>query len=148
FSPDGTIMYHTRSHERLIYAYDVDPETGAVSNERVFAHYDASAGIPDGSTVDSEGYLWSAHWAGWRVTRFAPDGRVDRVIEMPVKTLTSCAFGGDDLATLYVTSASIDFANGRWIYMSDDGFAASPLAGAIFAIDVGVRGIAEPAFEG
>ncbi len=148
FSPDGTIMYHTRSHERLIFAYDDDPQTGAASNERVFARYDASAGIPDGSTVDSEGYLWSTHWAGWRVTRFAPDGRVDRVIEKPVKTVTSCAFGGDDLATLYVTSASIDFADGKWIYMSDEDFAAKPLAGAIFAIDVGVRGIAEPAFEG
>ncbi|MGH8104439.1 MAG: SMP-30/gluconolactonase/LRE family protein [bacterium] len=148
FSPDGTIMYHTRSHERLIYAYDVDREAGTASSERIFARYDVSDGIPDGSAVDSEGYLWSTHWAGWRVTRFAPDGRIERVIKMPVKTLTSCAFGGDDLATLYVTSASIEFADGKWIYMNDDGFTANPLAGAIFAIDVGVRGIAEPAFAG
>ena len=102
--------------------------------------------MPDGSTVDAEGYLWSAHWGGWRITRYAPDGRVDRVVEMPVKNPTSCAFGGAAMETLFVTSASIEFENGRWVYMDEAGFAAAPLAGGLFAIETGIRGLREPAF--
>jgi xylono-1,5-lactonase len=148
FSPDGTVMYHTSSHDRTIFAYDIDPDTGTASNRRVFVRMDPADGIPDGSTVDAEGFLWSTHWGGWRVTRFAPDGSVDRVIEMPVKALTSCAFGGPDLTTLFVTSASIDLTPAGFVYMSDEQFDADPLAGAIFAVDVGVRGLPEPAFRG
>ena len=147
FSPDGSTMYHTSSHDRIIYAYDIDPGTGAASNRRIFVRIDPATGIPDGSTVDAEGFLWSTHWGGWRVTRFAPDGRVDRVVKMPVQALTSCAFGGDDLSTLYVTSASIDFAAGGWLYTSEEEFAANPILGGIFAVEVGVRGLPEPAFR-
>ena len=146
FSPDGRIMYHTCSHERVIHAYDVAQDSGQVANRRVFATIDASAGVPDGSTVDAEGYLWSTHWGGWRVTRYAPDGRVDREIKMPVKSVTSCAFGGETMDTLFVTTASIENDNGRWVFMDDAGFAAAPMTGGIFAIDVGVRGLPEPAF--
>jgi sugar lactone lactonase YvrE len=117
FSPDGRIMCHTCSHERIINAYDLDPVTGNVSNRRVFATIDRSAGVPDGSTVDAEGYLWSTHWGGWRITRYAPDGSVDREIEMPGKSVTSCAFGGTNMETLFVTTASVEFDNGRWIFM-------------------------------
>jgi len=147
FSPDGRTMYHTCSHERVINAYDVAPDSGEVSNRRVFATIGAGAGVPDGSTVDAEGYLWSTHWGGWRITRYAPDGRVDREIEMPVKSVTSCAFGGEDMETLFVTTASIENDNGRWVFMDDAGFAAAPMTGGIFAIDVGVRGLPEPAFR-
>ena len=147
FSPDGRIMYHTLSHERIIHAYDVDPGTGEVSNRRIFAIIDPSAGVPDGSTVDSQGYLWTTHWGGWRITRYAPDGRVDRKIEMPAKNVTSCAFGGENMDTLFVTTASIEFDNGRWVFMNDAGFAATPIAGGIFAIEVGVQGLPEPAFR-
>ena len=84
FSPDGRIMYHSCSHERTIHAYDVDLASGRLSNRRVFVVVDAIEGVPDGSTVDAEGYLWSTHWGGSCVTRYAPDGRVDRKIEMPV----------------------------------------------------------------
>jgi sugar lactone lactonase YvrE len=108
---------------------------------------DPRAGVPDGSTVDSEGYVWTAHWGGWRVTRYAPDGRIDREIEMPVKNVTSCAFGGSNLDTLFVTTASIEFDNHRWLFLDDAGFASAPLAGAIFALHVGVRGLPEPAFR-
>src|SRR5882724_1685115 len=146
FSPDGRIMYHTCSHERVIHAYDVAQDSGQVSNRRVFATIDASAGVPDGSTVDAEGYLWSTHWGGWRITRYAPDGRVDREIEMPVKSVTSCAFGGEAMDTLFVTTASIEFDDGRWVFMDDAGFAAAPMTGGLFAIEVGVRGLPEPAF--
>ena len=133
-------MYHTRSHERAIYAYDLAIDTGLAHNPRVFATVEVEAGVPDGSTVDAEGYLWSTHWGGWRITRYAPDGHVDRVIRVPVKSPTSCAFGGEAMDTLFVTSASIEFQNGRWIYMDDAGFAAAPIAGGIFSIEVGVRG--------
>jgi sugar lactone lactonase YvrE len=146
FSPDGRVMYHTCSHERVINAYNIEATTGRASNRRVFATIDPSVGVPDGSTVDAEGYLWSTHWGGWRITRYAPNGSIDREIEMPVKNVTSCAFGGDKMETLFVTTASIEFADGRWVYLDDAGFDATPLAGGIFAIDVGVRGIPEPVF--
>jgi len=146
FSPDGRIMYHTCSHEGVINAYDIDPGTGQASNRRVFARIDPAAGVPDGSTVDAEGYLWTTHWGGWRVTCYAPDGRIDREIPIPVKNVTSCAFGGVNMDTLFVTTASAENDNGRWVYMDEAGFAAAPLTGGIFAIDVGIKGLPEPAF--
>lgn len=148
FSPEGRIMYHTCSHERRIDAYDLDPATGEVSNRRIFAAFDGSAGVPDGSTVDAEGYLWTTHWGGSRITRYAPDGSVDRVVEIPVQKVTSCAFGGANMDTLFVTTASIEFDNGNWIFMDDAGFEAAPLTGGIFAVDVGIKGLPEPAFDG
>jgi sugar lactone lactonase YvrE len=148
FSPDGRVMYHTCSHERVIHAYDIAADTGVASNRRVFAAIDPADGVPDGSTVDAEGYLWSTHWGGARITRYAPDGKVDRVIAMPVGKITSCAFGGANLDTLFVTTASIDFRNGSWVFMDEAGFEAAPLTGGIFAIDVGVRGLVEPEFRG
>ena len=147
FSPDGRTMYHTVSDERTIYAHDLDTESGLVRNPRVFAKFDEKDGWPDGSTVDAEGHLWTTHWGAARITRYAPNGRVDRVIEMPVKNTTSCAFGGEAMDTLFVTTASMEFENGREVYMNDAGFAAAPMAGAIFSVDVGVRGLAEPAFH-
>lgn len=87
-----------------------------------------------------EGFLWSAHFDGWRLTRDTPDGRVDRVIELPVQRPTSCAFGGSGLDVLYVTSASYR--------LTDAERARGPLAGGLFAIDAGVRGLPEPRFAG
>jgi len=146
FSPDGKIMYHTRSHERTIYACDLDPDSGQILGERIFATLDSSEGNPDGSTVDAEGHLWSAHWGGSRVTRYRPDGRIDRVIRIPAEKVTSCAFGGEKMERLFVTTASIDFNNRSWVFMDETGFAQTPLAGAIFACDPGVAGLPEPAF--
>jgi xylono-1,5-lactonase len=146
FSPDGKVMYHTQSHERTIYAYDLDPDSGQMLSRRIFATLDSSEGNPDGSTVDAEGYLWSAHWGGSRVTRYSPDGRIDRVVRIPAEKVTSCAFGGEKMDKLFVTTASIDFINGKWMFMEEAGFAQAPLAGAIFALDPGVAGLAEPAF--
>ena len=76
------------------------------------------------------------------------DGRVDRSVEMPVRALTSCAFGGDDMATLFVTSASIELTPDGWVYATEADFAANPILGGIFAVDAGVRGLPEPAFRG
>lgn len=148
FSPDGRVVYHTRSHDRTIVAYDVDPDTGAASNQRLFARIAPEDGIPDGSTVDAEGHVWCTHWDGARVTRYRPDGTVDRVVRMPVRTPTSCAFGGPDLKTLFITTASITMVDKRWVYMTDAQFDASPDEGGIFALDVDVPGLPEPAFAG
>lgn len=140
WSPDDRVMYFADTLDRTIYRYDFDIETGAIANRRVFATTHDRPGNPDGSTIDAEGYLWNAEWDGWAVVRYAPDGRVDRVIELPVQKPTSCMFGGPDLATLYVTSAVWD--------LSGAALARQPLAGGLFAIDVGVRGLPEPRFAG
>ena len=104
---------------------------------RVFASSEPP-GFPDGATVDAEGFLWSAQFKASRVVRYAPDGRVDRVVEMPVDKPTAVAFGGPALDTLYITSASQ--------HMSAADVAAQPLAGALFALKPGVRGLPEPRF--
>ena len=89
----------------MIWSYDYDAATGAITNEAPFFQ-DFDRGLPDGSTVDAEGYLWNCRYYGGCIVRVAPDGRVDRVIEMPVKNITTCTFGGADLKTLYVTTAA------------------------------------------
>ena len=140
WSPDNRIFYFADSLDGVIYAYDYDHATGAIANKRVFAAAKVEPGTPDGSTIDAEGYLWNARWDGWRLVRHAPDGRVDRVVELPVQKPTSCAFGGPDLATLYVTSAVWDLAG--------EALARQPWAGGLLALDVGVRGLPEPRFAG
>jgi sugar lactone lactonase YvrE len=137
WSPDGRTMYFSDSPKRLIWAFPYDPATGALGERRVFARLPAPM-VADGGTVDAEGYLWSANYGGWRVTRFAPDGSVDRVIPLPAGQITSCAFGGPDLRTLYIVSA--------WQNLSDAARARQPAAGALFALDVGVRGLPEPRY--
>jgi sugar lactone lactonase YvrE/DNA-binding IclR family transcriptional regulator len=140
WSPDDTRFYFTDSGRREIFVYDFDAESGAIANRRVFARVPEGSGTPDGLTVDAEGYVWSAHWDGWCVTRYAPDGSVDRVITLPVPRPTSCTFGGPDLSLLYVTSARIR--------LSAQQLADAPLSGSIFAVETGTRGLAEPSFAG
>lgn len=137
WSPDGRTMYFTDSPKRVIWAFPYDPATGAIGERRSFAAFDAPM-VGDGATVDAEGYLRSANYNGWRVTRLAPDGSVDRVIALPASNITSCAFGGPGLGTLFITSA---YQN-----LSDEQRARQPAAGALFAIDVGVRGLPEARF--
>lgn len=137
WSPDGRTMYFSDSPKRVIWAFPYDPATGAIGERRVFATLPAPL-VADGGTVDAEGYLWSANYNGWRVTRFAPDGTVDRVVPVPASNITSCAFGGPGLGTLFITSA--------WQNLGEDERARQPAAGALFAIDVGVRGLPEPRF--
>ncbi len=136
-SPDGRTFYLADSAEQTIYAYDLDTD-GALSNRRVFAH--TEEGSPDGSAVDAEGYLWNAQWGAWRVVRYAPDGRIDRIVPMPVEQPSSCAFGGPDLSILYITSARDG--------LPDEVLARQPLAGSLFAFEPGVKGLALPAFAG
>jgi sugar lactone lactonase YvrE len=137
WSPDGTTMYFADSLRHAIDAYAFDPVSGALGERRVFAHTEPP-GFPDGSTVDADGYLWNAEFNASRVVRYAPDGRIDRVIETPVPRPTSCAFGGPDLGTLFITTASQNMTEAERV--------AQPLAGALLALDVGVRGLPEPRF--
>ena len=137
FSPDGAIMYHSDSARQIIYAFDLDP-TGQASGRHVLARFEAGQGYPDGMTVDREGCLWVAFWDGWCIRRLSPAGEVIETIELPVQRPTSCAFGGADLARLFVTSARIG--------LDENALALQPLAGALFMIEVNARGVPERMF--
>lgn len=132
WSPDSKKMYFTDSTNRIIYVYDFDLIDGSIKNRKVFAAIPESAGYPDGLAVDSYGYIWSAHWDGWQITRYCPNGNIDMTVSMPVPRPTSLAFGGENLSTLYITSASFG--------LSPDQLRISPLSGGLFAYDSPVSG--------
>jgi sugar lactone lactonase YvrE len=138
FSPDNRTMYFADTNRHTIWAYDYDLASGAATNERVFA--DTGEGRPDGSCVDADGGLWNAQYGGWRLVRYAPTGKVDRVVQVPVANPTCCAFGGEDLGTLYVTTATQR--------LSLDDLAKQPLAGSLLALRPGAKGLAEGRFAG
>lgn len=140
WSPDGRTFYFADTWSGEIWAYDCDPASGAISNRRTFTRVDMSGGgAADGSTVDAEGYLWNAQVYDGKLVRYAPDGSVDRVIEMPVKKVTSVMFGGPELDVLYVTS----MAKPPLPRFPGDG----ALRGSLFAIyDLGITGVPEPRF--
>lgn len=140
WSPDGRTFYFQDTWSGEIWAYDYDIETGAATNRRVFAKVDTSkGGAADGSTVDAEGFLWNALVYDGRLVRYAPDGSVDRIIDMPVKKVTSVMFGGPNLDILFVTS----MAKPPLPRFPGDGV----LRGSLFAIrDLGIRGLPEMRF--
>lgn len=138
WSPDGRRMYFADTNRHTIWAWDYDPLTGAATNERVFA--DTGAGRPDGSCVDADGCLWNAEYGAGRLVRYTPGGKRDRVVELPVANPTCCCFGGKDLDYLFVTSAR------QRLTPAD--LAQQPLAGSVFALRPGVRGLPEPRFAG
>lgn len=105
FSQCNRLLYYADSAARTIYLYDVDVETGALSDRRVFVRVPTEQGIPDGLTVDSDGYVWCALWYGAQVVRYDSDGAIERRIELPVKQVSSVALGGDDLTDLFITTA-------------------------------------------
>ncbi len=138
WSPNGRTMYFADSPTRAILAFDYDPQSGEPSNERIFAT--TQKGFPDGSCVDADGCLWNAEYHGWRVARYTPQGKLDRVIELPVENPTCCCFGGQDFDTLYITSASQK--------LSPSSLEKQPLAGSVFAVRPGVKGLPESRFAG
>jgi L-arabinonolactonase len=141
FSPDGSRMYYCDTLSDVILCCDYDPRTGALGASRMFADLRGAPGSPDGSTVDSEGFVWNAQWGGARVVRYAPDGRIDREIALPVTQPSCPAFGGPGLDRLYVTSARENLSPAARL--------AQPLAGALFDCDPGgVRGLPEVRFAG
>lgn len=137
FSPDGRIAYWTDTPTKKIMKVQTDPETGMPIGEwSVFADVSEGRGFPDGAVVDSEGFLWNAKWGGSCVVRHAPDGSIDRIIEVPVSQVTCPAFGGPDLKTLFITTAAKN--------MSAEQLAAEKIAGGLFAIEVDIAGQPEP----
>ena len=140
WSPDNTRMYLTDSPLKVIYAYDFDAATGTITNRRPFISTPDERGVPDGLTVDSEGYIWSARWGGWKVTRYDPDGKAEREIALPVQCPTSCAFGGPKLDELYITSA--------WTALNKEKRAKQPQAGDLFRVQTGIKGMEQPSFAG
>ncbi|MFF5367947.1 SMP-30/gluconolactonase/LRE family protein [Streptomyces sp. NPDC013187] len=134
WSPDGRLMYYVDSPTRRLDVFD--HADGRISGRRTFAEIEESAGFPDGLTVDAEGCVWVALWQGSAVRRYTPDGELDRVIELPVPLVTACAFGGDGLTDLYVTTARV-------------GLTEPPaLAGSLFVVPGAGKGLAQPAFAG
>jgi L-arabinonolactonase len=139
FSPDGQTMYFADSPTRRIEAFDYDTATGTPTARHLVAELGGS-GVPDGSCIDAEGFIWNAVWEGYRVERWAPDGRLDRTVEVPVRKPTCCTFGGADLDTLFITSSRLG--------ESESDLAREPTAGGLFAIKPGVRGVPDTPFAG
>jgi sugar lactone lactonase YvrE len=127
WSPDSTRFYFADTLLNRIWVYDYEEGTGAIANERCF-FADFPRGSPDGSAMDSEGYLWNCRYGGGCIVRVDPNGAIDRIVEMPATNITSCTFGGPDYKTLYATSASLDAPRG------------DRLAGSLFAIRTDVAG--------
>lgn len=140
WSPDDKTMYFTDSMRQTIFAYDYEPATGDITNRRPFAQVSGEGVLPDGLTVDSKGFVWSAQWGGGNVTRYDPAGNVDRVIRLPAQQITCPAFGGENLDELFITSA--------WSGLSQAEREEQPLAGALFRIKLDVTGLPEPKFAG
>ncbi|WP_238010752.1 SMP-30/gluconolactonase/LRE family protein [Dactylosporangium sp. AC04546] len=138
WSPDGRTMYHVDSTRRRISAYEFDVSTGTVGPGRLFASDEADGWYPDGVTVDADGYVWNCKWDGGRIVRYAPDGRVDRVLPLPVRRPTRCAFAGPDLSLLAVTSAATGLSD------------PAPEDGHTLLVDPGkgVRGLPPARFAG
>jgi DNA-binding IclR family transcriptional regulator/sugar lactone lactonase YvrE len=132
WSPDETRFYLADSNAQTVYAYDCDPASGALSNRRAFVSIPEERGKPDGLAVDAKGFVWVALWDGWALARYAPDGSLDRLVPLPVPRPASLAFGGDDLKTLFVTTARVR--------LSAQQIADAPLSGSILALPVGTPG--------
>lgn len=138
WSPDDTVMYFADSLKRTVWAYEFDLEAGEIANRRPFIEVAEDDGVPDGATVDTDGFVWVAHIRAGKVKRYDPAGALEREINFPAR-LTSCpAFGGPDLSTLYVTTASYRFEK--------EDFEREPDAGSLFAVETDATGIPEPVF--
>jgi sugar lactone lactonase YvrE len=133
WSADGDELYSADSLDGQIYRYPV-LASGALGSRSIWAAEHAR-GSPDGSAMDAEGHVWNARWGGSCLIRYAPDGRVERIVELPVSHPTSCVFGGPDMTTLYVTSAAPGDAHGQF-------------DGALLMADVGIRGLPSTRFSG
>ncbi len=130
FAPGGQHLYYTDSTPRHIYQFDYCEETGALASQHLWLCTPPGAGVPDGMTVDAEGFIWSARWDGSALYRYTPEGVVERRIELPARKVSSLTFGGDDLGDLYVTTA---LAGG-------DKAQEGQGAGALFRLRLGIHG--------
>ncbi len=135
--PDGRRVYYNDSPTGRIDLYDFDPGTGDFGDRRTFVTIEPGAGLPDGMALDSDGGVWIALWGASAVHRYDPDGRLSDRIELPVRQVSACTFGGPDGSTLYITTSRLGL-----------GADAEPEAGAVFAAEPGVRGAVQHAFAG
>jgi sugar lactone lactonase YvrE len=140
WSLDGRLMYYVDSGTQSIAVFDFEPETGTMKNPRSLVSIPPELGMPDGLTVDAEGFLWVALWGGGAVHRYSPGGALDRVVRLPVSHPTSCVFGGADLRDLYITTATIA--------LSPAERERQPQAGGIFRHRPGVAGRPAAVFRG
>jgi len=140
WSPDDRTMYFVDSMADGISAFDYDLTSGRLSGRRNFVQSEAEQGLPDGLTVDEEGFVWVAYWGGWCVRRYSPEGTLDRVVELPVSQVSSCSFGGENLDELYITTAANQ--------LSAEDLSVQPAAGSLFRARPGVRGLAASGFGG
>jgi sugar lactone lactonase YvrE len=137
FSPDGSTLYFADSPTGRIQAYELDAETGDPGRSQVFAEIDN--GVPDGSTVDAEGFLWNAQWGGGKVVRYAPSGSIDLELELPTTQPTCVCLGGEQLDHLFVTTATVE--------LDPKSLASQPEAGNVLIYRTPLRGIAESRFK-
>jgi sugar lactone lactonase YvrE len=138
-SPDGQVLYHVDTLQRRVYAFDVGSD-GALANKREFARIEEPGEYPDGPVVDSAGNVWLAMFGGWGVRVYSPQGKLLHRIALPVAQCTKVAFGGEDLRTLYITTASVG--------LSSEELSRQPLAGGLFRTRVDVAGRAQYRFAG
>jgi sugar lactone lactonase YvrE len=138
WSLDDTTLYTADSAAKCLYTYRFNSASGAVDVRSVFSAH-TGLGVPDGSALDVEGYLWNARWGAGCLVRFRPDGGIANVVRIPANLVTSCAFGGDALDTLFVTTASYD--------LPDHEFAQQPKAGGVFAFKPEVPGARRQGFR-
>jgi sugar lactone lactonase YvrE len=127
WSPDNKIFYFTDTLTGTIFSYNFELENGELSDKKNFVKF--NRGHPDGSTIDTDGCIWNCRWGGSCVVRFTPNGEVDQIIEMPVQNITNCIFGGKDMKTLFITTAS------------NEGKNKNDLDGSLFSINLNYQGI-------
>jgi sugar lactone lactonase YvrE len=138
FSPDEHTLYYTDSAERIIYAYDYRRTDGSIRNRRKFVKVPTTEGLPDGLTVDAEGYVWSAQWFGGCIVRYDPDGKEQQRIAIPAAQTSSLTFGGPDLTDIFVTSASLSDA----LSLAPPQYSTEGrnIGGQLYHLNLGIRG--------
>jgi xylono-1,5-lactonase len=135
FSPDGRILYHTDTLQKVIYRFDVSAE-GALSGKRIFVRIEDGAGYPDGPTMDAEGCLWTGLFGGWAARRYAPDGALVGEVRFPVANVTKLAFAG-----------TIAYATTAWKGLDKAARSGQPLAGGLFRFEVKTPGLPQQAMR-
>jgi sugar lactone lactonase YvrE len=138
FSPDCKTLYFADSAERVIYAYDYRRTDGTIRNRRTFVRVPSTEGIPDGLTVDEDGFVWSAQWFGGCIVRYDPDGKEERRIQLPAAQTSSLAFGGPGLTDIFITSAGMSDA----LSLAPTGYRpeTGKVGGQLYHVDPGIRG--------
>ncbi len=140
WSADDRSMYYIDSPTQGVDVFDFDAASGGLSNRRRVIDIPKEAGLPDGMTIDEQGFLWVALYGGGAVRRYSPEGELDLTIELPAAQITSCTFGGNDFRDLYITSAAQE--------LSEEALAAQPHAGALFVCRPGPAGLPANRYAG